>query len=107
MDELVFNRIACGERIKALRIESKLSQEEFSLMLHTTQSNLSKIEKGISTPSIDVLFEIRKQFNVSIDYIIYGFTHLPEPIFHKLQTLQSTLLEIEKDLTFMNTIHRI
>ena len=107
MDELVFNRIACGERIKALRIESKLSQEEFSLMLHTTQSNLSKIEKGISTPSIDVLFEIRKQFNVSIDYIIYGFTHLSEPIFHKLQTLQSTLLEIEKDLTFMNTIHGI
>ena len=107
MDELVFSRIECGERIKALRIDNGLNQEEFSLMLHTTQSNLSKIEKGISTPSIDVLFEIRKQFHVSIDYIVYGFTYQPEPISNRLHHIHSMVTEIGKELTIMNTIHTI
>ena len=107
MDELILNKVECGERIKTLRQNNNLSQEEFSLLLHTTQSNLSKIEKGISTPSLDVLFEMRKNFKVSIDYILFGYTTLPEPVFQRLQKLHAMLVEIDEELTNMNTIHTI
>lgn len=107
MEDLDFNKIECGERIKELRLNNNLSQEEFSLLIHITQSHLSKMEKGITSPSLDVLFQMRKNFHVSIDYILFGSTMLPDVVFQRLQNLHLLLDEIEKELTFMATIHGI
>lgn len=107
MDEQIFNRTECGKRIKALRQHNNLSQEEFALLVHISQSNLSKIEKGVSSPSLDVLFHMRRNFGVSIDYILYGRTAVPEEIFQRLKKLHNLLAEIEKELTFMQTFHAV
>lgn len=41
--------MAKGERIKQLRIEKKITQEEMAKRLNTTKQTISKYEKGIVT----------------------------------------------------------
>ena len=49
-----------------------MSQDEFGPWLGISQSQLSKIELGKLPPSIEVLLELRKRFNRSIDWILTG-----------------------------------
>ena len=59
-----------GEKIKKLRIENKLTQQEFADKFYVTRQAVSRWEQGKSVPSIDVLELIAKEFNVSIDYLV-------------------------------------
>jgi transcriptional regulator with XRE-family HTH domain len=61
-----------NERIKRLRRENKLSQVKFAEMMGITQSVVSLIESGHTNVSVDILKKISKQFDVSIDWLIYG-----------------------------------
>lgn len=62
-----------GIRIKGIRETYKLSQTEFAERVGLeTQSQISKMEKGVTLPTIDVLANISAKFNVSTDYIILG-----------------------------------
>lgn len=59
-----------GKRIKAIRKKNNLSQEEFAHRIHTSQSNLSKMENGkINELSVDSLLLIAKEFDISIEYL--------------------------------------
>ncbi len=58
-----------SDRIKILRKELKLNQKEFSHAIGIRQSTLSSYETGTITPSSDVLLEIAKKFNVSMDWL--------------------------------------
>ena len=44
-----------GNRIKAIRLESKLTQEEFAELVGISVDFLSLIERGINSPSFEVL----------------------------------------------------
>lgn len=61
-----------GERIKFLRKEKKLSQEELGTAIGLTQNNISKMENGDVSLTIDNLLLIASFFNVSTDYICTG-----------------------------------
>ena len=60
-----------GYKIKELREEKGLSQEELALELNTSQSNLCKIETG-TNEKIDFLFMQRvcDLFQVDFDYFV-------------------------------------
>ncbi len=53
-----------GQVIKALRTECGLSQESLALEVDTVTSNLSRIEKGQRTPSLDLLERLSSAFGV-------------------------------------------
>ena len=55
-----------GLVIKALRAEKNWSQEALALEVDTATSNLSRIEKGLRTPSLDLLFRLAKALNVEV-----------------------------------------
>lgn len=59
-----------GYRIKQLRIENKLSQNEFAELVGISISYLSKIEAENCNKSfsLDLLFEICDKFNINISY---------------------------------------
>lgn len=69
---MYFDTKASGARIKQLRNEHGLTQEQFSQHLNISDSHLRKIESGISGGSIDLLVEIAEYFNVSLDYLVLG-----------------------------------
>lgn len=60
-----------GERIKRLREDMKLTQEEMAKMLNTTKQTISKYEKGIVTniPS-NRIEAMAKILNTSPEYIL-------------------------------------
>lgn len=55
-----------GPRIRRLRKERKLTQTELAARIGIQQSDLSRMEKGEYRVSLDTLFKILAEFNVSI-----------------------------------------
>ncbi len=64
------NAIEIGKRIRELRLERKLSQNQMAELLSVSQDTISLWETGKSLPSAEYLIEISKNFNVSTDYIL-------------------------------------
>ena len=59
-----------GERIKTRREEHKYTQKQVADFLEIDQSNLSKIELGKRTISMDLIEELCSLFNCSEEYIL-------------------------------------
>lgn len=55
-----------GPKIRQLRKERKLTQTELASRIGIQQSDLSRMEKGEYRVSLDTLFRILSEFNVSI-----------------------------------------
>lgn len=65
-------------RFKDLRIDNDLTQNQIAKMLNISQRKYSYIETGISDISPDILIDLAKIYNVSIDYIL-GITNIAKP----------------------------
>lgn len=61
-----------ARRISELRIKKGLSQSQLAEMLHVSASTIGMYEQGRRTPSIDMLVELSRAFDVSLDYLITG-----------------------------------
>ena len=62
---------ALGRRLRQLR-GFDLTQAEFAKQLETSQSQLSKYERGVAAPPADILFLVMQRFQVSIDWLLTG-----------------------------------
>ncbi len=65
-------RMSIGDRIKAKRLDLKLTQHDLSKELNITPQHISAIEQGKRTPSIDILEKLAEELGVSTDYLITG-----------------------------------
>ena len=63
-----------GRRIKAARMEKKLTQEKLAEIINISTTYVSEIESKATVPSAAILFPICKLLNVSIDDIIFDTT---------------------------------
>jgi len=59
-----------GEKLKKLRSENALTQEQLAEKIFVTRTAVSKWETGEGYPSIDSLKAISNLFNVSVDELI-------------------------------------
>lgn len=59
-----------GKRLKSLREKNGLSQEQLAKKLNLTKSSISMYENNFRIPNVELLIEISKLFNVSIDYML-------------------------------------
>jgi len=59
-----------GKRIKDLRVDKKLTQEELSQELNIDKSTIAKYETDKIAPSIPMLIVLAKFFEVSTDYLL-------------------------------------
>ena len=60
-----------GRRLRELR-GFDLTQGELAKELGISQSQLSKYERGVVAPPADILFFIKRRFQVSIDWLLTG-----------------------------------
>ena len=75
MDDI--NKII-GKNLLALRKQKKLTQMELAEKLNYSDKSISKWETGESLPSIEVLFELSKFYNVTLDDLTNESTPKPE-----------------------------
>ena len=68
-----------GERLKKLRQNKKMSQEELGLIFNPplAQSTIGTYERGVSEPTYSNLVIIAKHFNTTTDYLL-GLTNQAE-----------------------------
>ena len=59
-----------GEKLKLLRYEKGLTQDDLGYILDVTKSCISCYESGSRQPSVDMLISISVYFKVSIDYLV-------------------------------------
>lgn len=76
-------------RIKSLREDLNLSQEELANKLNLSKGIISLYEQEKRKPSIEILVQMSEIFNVSIDYIL-GRTNIPNITSEPLEIAAST-----------------
>lgn len=59
-----------GEKLKLLRFEKGLTQDDLGYILDVTKSCISCYENGTRQPSIDILISLSIYFKVSIDFLV-------------------------------------
>lgn len=57
-------------KLKELRIDRKNTQSDIAKLLHTTQQQYYKYEKGIQEIPVHHLITLSLYYEVSIDYIV-------------------------------------
>lgn len=94
-----------GVRIQQLRTQNGYTQEEFSKILNIDRSNLSRIEPGKRSCSLELLVQLSSLFDVTLDYLIlgqgetntskiYNNTHLKADIEALIQQLEAFKLDL-------------
>lgn len=68
------NRKEIGDRIKSLRQDRRISQEQMALDLHISRSTVSKIETDGRITSLEILIQLSEYYHVSTDYILKGIS---------------------------------
>lgn len=58
------------ERMRELRIQHKLTQQQMSERLNMDQSTYSRYENGITIPTADVIMRIAREFKISADWLL-------------------------------------
>ncbi len=66
----MIDSIKVGNKIYALRKERSMTQDELAEKLMVTRQVISKWELGNSLPSIDLIIELSKLFDTSIDDLL-------------------------------------
>ena len=61
---------AIGRRIRELRGTER--QDDLAPELGIAQGQLSRIERGILAPSVEVLLRLRERYGKSVDWILTG-----------------------------------
>lgn len=59
-----------GERIRRLRMERKLKQEQVAAILQVNRKAVSHYENDIREPSFETLIQLAELYRVSSDYLL-------------------------------------
>jgi len=82
-----------GQRIRELRLQRGMGQEELAEKLNTTKQTISRYENGDRAANQDILFELSRILNVSINEF---FPKKEEQQENKIETIAA---HIDDDVT--------
>jgi transcriptional regulator with XRE-family HTH domain len=66
----LFDIIIFSNRLKELRKKNKVNQSYIAALLRVTKTQISDLENGKTTTSIERLYILADYFDVSIDYLV-------------------------------------
>lgn len=59
-----------GQRIKQIREEKGITQEDIAFNLDTDRANISRLESGRVNPKIGTLYNVAKELNISLPELL-------------------------------------
>ncbi len=105
-----------GGKITKIREEHSLTQDGLAERLHVTRQAVSKWERGVSYPSLDVLRLISAEFGMSLDRLLgtkgeedsgeykpLGYRHYGFAVLYSLMLLLFVLVTVFLDLSLAGT----
>lgn len=75
--------MSIGTNVQRLREERSISQDQLADAVRVHQTHISKIERGVKKPSLEVLQQLAHFFDVSVDDLLDSQPQpdtQPEPI---------------------------
>jgi transcriptional regulator with XRE-family HTH domain len=66
----MFDKSVLGVRVRCLRTSKNVNQATLAELLGVTKTQISDIENGKTTTSIDRLVRLADYFDVSLDYLV-------------------------------------
>jgi mannose-6-phosphate isomerase-like protein (cupin superfamily)/DNA-binding XRE family transcriptional regulator len=61
-----------GPRLREVRVTRELSVRELARRVGCSASLISQIERGVSVPSVGVLYSLATELGSSLDYLLFG-----------------------------------
>jgi len=110
---VIYMNTSFGERLKILRNQKKITQEQLAEYLGVGRPTIAGYEAKGKQPSFDILKEIADFFNVSLDYLL-GRTDIPNPYlledfpFYKVsEDLQTLSPESQKEIQKLIELYKM
>jgi transcriptional regulator with XRE-family HTH domain len=69
-----------GPRLRLVRASRRLSVRELARRVGCSASLISQIERGVSVPSVGVLYSLATELGSSLDYLLFGSVTGPEGV---------------------------
>ena len=90
-----FDQVAFGCRLKEMRKERGLTQEQLAAVVNMSTVHLGNIELGKRGISIDLLLELSDALDVSIDFLVRGRAYESIQAGQLISNIRELLDEIE------------
>ncbi|KAI3350118.1 helix-turn-helix transcriptional regulator [Clostridium botulinum] len=81
--------IEAGEKLKALRKETKLSIFKVAKQVHISGNYLSLLERGIHAPSDIIIFNLSEFYNVKPEIIFKWYNRILPPTDKQIESMPS------------------
>lgn len=69
---MYFDRFAYGVRVRRLRLDKGLTQEQLAEKICVSGTYIGKIETGKQVGSVELAIELAELFRVPLDYLLLG-----------------------------------
>lgn len=93
--------MSLGQRIKNLRDELDLTQEDLGKVLNVSKPTISRYEADTNEPNTDTLKKLAEYFNVSLDYLM-GLTNIRNP--YKNENIETVSERLEQYKTLKDDL---
>ncbi len=87
-----------GERLKDLRVQKEMTQEDVASKLFVTKQAVSRWENGNCLPDVATLGKLAELFDVNIDYLLTGNENI-KVVEKETVVEKEKIVEVEKPLT--------
>ena len=81
---MLVDKVALGRRIKAMRQNLEMTQEEFADRLNCTNSHLGKIENGKGGISIELLVSVANMLHTTVDQLLLDSYDYKEQVIERV-----------------------
>ncbi len=61
-----------GDNVKKIRVEKNISQQELADIVGIHSTHVSRYERNMAQPSVEIAKKMAEALNVSVDTLIYG-----------------------------------
>lgn len=102
MDKTI-NYTALGDRIRTARKQCHLSQEKLGEICQISTAHVGHIERGTRIPSLETLYKISKELNISMDYLFFDSQNDINSVFKSISA-QLAGKDGEKVKVFISTV---
>ena len=87
-----------GKKLKAMRLKQDMTIQELAERSKVSANMISRIERGLTIPSVEILMKIAGVFGKSINYFVEEVTTTHEVVFSSPGKRNKTVYEDERNM---------
>lgn len=87
-----------GRKLKAIRLKNDYTIQELALKSKVSSNMISRIERGLTIPSVEILMKIAGVFGKSINYFVEEVTATHEVVYSSTGSRDKTVYDDENNM---------